>query len=232
MLQLPPPEPDRWRRAITAAAAGWAAHTASDGALRLVYSRGRESGSAPTAYLSIAALPDRIAAVRRDGLAAVLLDRGLPADAADTMPWLLAGAKTLSYAINMAALRYAAERDAGDVIFVSSDGLILEGPRSTVVIATGEPDNPCFLTRHRGTRSFAAPPSRGCSISPATPATTVTTRRCGPRTCKRRRVFGWCRASLWRPGCIRSTATGWRRAHWPPRWPGWWMRRCSATAEW
>lgn len=146
MLQLPPPDLDHWRRAIAAAAAEWAAHTASDGALRLVYSRGRESGSAPTAYLSVAALPDRIAAVRRDGLAAVLLDRGLPADAADTMPWLLAGAKTLSYAVNMAALRHAAERDAGDVIFVSSDGLILEGPRSTVVIATGEPDNPCLLT--------------------------------------------------------------------------------------
>ena len=56
------------------------------------------------------------------------------------MPWLLAGAKTLSYAVNMAALRDAARRGAGDVIFVSSDGYMLEGPRSTVVIATDGDD--------------------------------------------------------------------------------------------
>src|SRR5699024_795332 len=38
----------------------------------------------------------------------------------------------------------------GDVIFISSDGYVLEGPRSTVVIATdgkgGAGDNLCLLT--------------------------------------------------------------------------------------
>ena len=38
------------------------------------------------------------------------------------MPWLLAGAKTLSYAVNMAALRHAERQGAGDVIFISSEG--------------------------------------------------------------------------------------------------------------
>jgi hypothetical protein len=66
-------------------------------------------------------------------VAAVTLDRGLPAEGAGDMPWLLAGAKTLSYAVNMAALRHAERLGAGDVIFVSSEGYLLEGPRSTVV---------------------------------------------------------------------------------------------------
>jgi 4-amino-4-deoxychorismate lyase len=136
MMDLPEPDLAAWRAAIEEAARRWAAATPAEGAMRLIYSRGRESGSAPTAYVMVNAVPERVTAVRRDGLAAMTLDRGLPARGADAMPWLLAGAKTLSYAVNMAALRHAARHGAGDVIFVSSDGYILEGPRSTVVIAT------------------------------------------------------------------------------------------------
>jgi 4-amino-4-deoxychorismate lyase len=134
-MDLPEPDLPAWRRAIDLAARRWAADTADEGAMRLVYSRGRERGSPPTAYVTVNPIADRIAAARRDGLAAITLPRGLPATGVDTMPWLLAGAKTLSYAINMAALRHAARQGAGDVIFISSDGYVLEGPRSTVVIA-------------------------------------------------------------------------------------------------
>src|ERR1700727_1959708 len=109
---------------------------ADEGAMRLVYSRGRERGSAPTAFVTVNPVAERIAATRRDGLAAVTLPRALPATGVEAMPWLLAGAKTLSYAINMAALRHADRHGGGGVIFVSSDGYVLEGPRSTVVIAT------------------------------------------------------------------------------------------------
>jgi 4-amino-4-deoxychorismate lyase len=135
LMDLPEPDLPRWRRAIDMAVHQWAAGTVDEGAMRLIYSRGRESGSAPTAYVMVNPLPERVATARRDGVAAITLDRGLPAAGADEMPWLLAGAKTLSYAVNMAALRHAARQGAGDVIFVSSDGYILEGPRSTVVIA-------------------------------------------------------------------------------------------------
>lgn len=149
-MDLPAPDLAGWRRAIALATREWTAGTAAEGALRLVYSRGRESGSAPTAYVTVNPVPDRVEAVRRDGLAAITLDRGLPANGVDAMPWLLAGAKTLSYAVNMAALRHAARQGAGDVIFVSTDGFILEGPRSTVVIATdsgpGADGNMCLLT--------------------------------------------------------------------------------------
>jgi 4-amino-4-deoxychorismate lyase len=148
MMDLPAPDLATWRTAIEGAARRWAAATRAEGAMRLIYTRGRESGSAPTAYVMVNAVPERVTAVRRDGLAAMTLDRGLPARGADAMPWLLAGAKTLSYAVNMAALRHAARHGAGDVIFVSSDGYILEGPRSTVVIAAdpGGDGNPCLLT--------------------------------------------------------------------------------------
>ena len=137
MMDLPAPDAAAWRRSAALAASCWVEHHDDDGVMRLVCSRGREVGGPPTAYISVAALPARVAAARRDGVAALTLDRGLPATAS-AAPWLLAGAKTLSYAVNMAALRHAAGRGAGDVIFVSSDGYVLEGPRSTVVIATAD----------------------------------------------------------------------------------------------
>lgn len=144
MMDLPEPDLTAWRRAIGVAVGQW---STDEGALRLVYSRGRESGSTPTAYLTVNPVPDRVAGTRRDGIAAVLLDRGLPAGGVAAMPWLVAGAKTLSYAVNMAALRHAADKGAGDVIFVSSDGYLLEGPRSTVVVATDDgTGGTCFLT--------------------------------------------------------------------------------------
>jgi 4-amino-4-deoxychorismate lyase len=147
LLELPEPDLPAWRAAIAMATAQWSRGDTGEAALRLVYSRGREAGSAPTAYVTVAPLADRVAAARRDGLDVLALDRGLPATGVDAMPWLLAGAKTLSYATNMAALRHAARLGADDVIFLSTDGHVLEGPRSTVVIATeGTDGTPCLLT--------------------------------------------------------------------------------------
>jgi 4-amino-4-deoxychorismate lyase len=147
LLDLPSPDVPLWRRAIGQAVQRWTSETNDEAAMRLVYSRGRESGSAPTAYVTVNPVADRIGTVRREGLAAVTLPRELPSAGVEDMPWLLAGAKTLSYAVNMAALRHAERHGAGDVIFVSSDGYILEGPRSTVVIATdGDDGNVCLLT--------------------------------------------------------------------------------------
>ncbi|BBX21127.1 4-amino-4-deoxychorismate lyase [Mycolicibacter terrae] len=131
LMDLPAPDLDGWRRAVDTAVRRWPASV--EGALRMIYSRGRECGSGPTAYVMITPLSGRIAEARRRGVAVVSLDRGVPAQG-PAMPWLLAGAKTLSYAVNMAALRHAAKQGADDVIFISSDGYVLEGPRSTVVL--------------------------------------------------------------------------------------------------
>ena len=149
LMDLPEPDLARWRAAVATATARWNDLGGAEGVLRLIYSRGRESGSEPTAFVMIGGVADRVAAVRSDGVAAVTLERCLPAEGAADMPWLLAGAKTLSYAVNMAALRHAERQGAGDVVFISSQGTVLEGPRSTVVIATGVDGNgtsPCLLT--------------------------------------------------------------------------------------
>jgi 4-amino-4-deoxychorismate lyase len=116
LLELPEPDLAAWRRAQQ-----WVSATTDEAAMRLVYSRGRERGSAPTAYVTVNSVADRIASVRRNGLAAITLPRELPSSGVEGMPWLLAGAKTLSYAINMAALRHADRHGAGDVVFVSTD---------------------------------------------------------------------------------------------------------------
>src|SRR6201996_9793791 len=136
LLDLPEPDLAAWRHAIELATQQWVAGADGEGAMRLVYSRGRERGSAPTAFVTVNPVAERIAATRRDGLAAGTLPPELPSAGGGAGARVLGGAKTLSYAINMAALRHAARHGAGDVIFVSSDGYVLEGPRSTVGVAS------------------------------------------------------------------------------------------------
>ncbi|WP_345352446.1 aminodeoxychorismate lyase [Rhodococcus olei] len=132
-LDLPRPDAGAWRAAIAVAADEWGGDR--EGIMRLVYSRGRESGGKPTAYLTIGPVAERVIAARRDGISVCTLARGYSVDVAATAPWQLLGAKTLSYATNMAALRHAHTEGADDVIFTSSEGLVLEGPRSTVLVA-------------------------------------------------------------------------------------------------
>ncbi|MET3768313.1 4-amino-4-deoxychorismate lyase [Marisediminicola sp. UYEF4] len=130
-LDLPEPDLDTWRAAITAVADSLAGHR--EAAIKTIYTRGIEGDGRPTGWVHGFASSD-FAAARRDGLRVVTLDRGYRHDVASISPWLLQGAKTLSYAVNSAALREAQRRGADDVIFVSSDGVVLEGPTSTVLL--------------------------------------------------------------------------------------------------
>jgi 4-amino-4-deoxychorismate lyase len=136
MLEIPAPDLESWRNAIDVAVREWG--TASEGMMRLLLTRGRESGSQPTGLVTIAEVPDRIVNGRANGVAVLTLERGFSTELAAKAPWQLLGAKTLSYATNMAALRHAVRNGADDVIFLSTDGKVLEGPRSTVVIARGK----------------------------------------------------------------------------------------------
>ncbi len=135
ICELPEPNLEQWRAAIAVAVEALPAH--GEFALKLVLSRGVEHGPAPTAWLAASPAAD-FSGVRERGIRAVTLDRGLAHDAAATAPWLLLGAKTLSYATNMAALREARRRGADDAIFVSSDGYVMEGPTSSVILRHGD----------------------------------------------------------------------------------------------
>jgi len=130
-LDLPLPDVDAWRAAVLAVAE--AVGPVPEAYVKTVLSRGVEGGSSPTGWAYAAVSPDHTAA-RTHGVRVILLDRGLRSDAGAAAPWLLVGAKTLSYGINRAAAREAAKRGADDVVFVSTDGLLLEGPTANVVI--------------------------------------------------------------------------------------------------
>lgn len=134
MLDLPEQRLDVWAAALHDVAA--ALDPDVDSYVKLVLSRGVEGGETPTGWAygqAHASFDD----VQRDGLRVVLLDRGYRHDVAQTSPWLLQGAKTISYALNRAAYREAERRGADDVVFVSSDGCLLEGPTSTLVLREG-----------------------------------------------------------------------------------------------
>src|SRR4051812_12174529 len=73
LMQLPSPRADSWRSAAATAAAGWAAQSPDDGVMRWVYSRGRESGGPPTAFITVGGLPGRVASARQEGVAALTL---------------------------------------------------------------------------------------------------------------------------------------------------------------
>jgi 4-amino-4-deoxychorismate lyase len=135
LCDLPEPNREQWRQAIERAAA--ASPEQGEGVIKLILSRGVEHGPAPTAWVTAAQAPDN-SGPRTRGIRVVTLDRGYDSDTPARAPWLLLGAKTLSYAVNMAAIREAKRRGADDAIFVSSDGFVLEAPTASVVLRFGD----------------------------------------------------------------------------------------------
>jgi 4-amino-4-deoxychorismate lyase len=159
MLDFPAPDLPAWRACAQAAIDAW--HGGSEMVLRLILTRGPEtcsqgrsidtetcsqgrSTSTETClqggligYALGTPVSPTVLAQRQHGIAAVTLTRGTVSDLAREAPWLLLGAKTLSYATNMAAIRHAERLGAHDAVFVAADGSVLEGPTSTVVVAHG-----------------------------------------------------------------------------------------------
>lgn len=141
MLDLPEPNLERWFRATDIAVADFEEKNGpgQEAALRWVYSRGRESTGQPTGWVTVAPVSEHVLHDREHGVRVMTAERGFRIDLSERSPWALIGAKTLSYAANMAALRSAKARGVDDVIFLSDEGLVLEGPTSTVVAAEVDP---------------------------------------------------------------------------------------------
>ncbi len=135
LCDLPAPNREQWRQAVVQAAAH--GEQQGEGVIKLILSRGVEHGPAPTAWVTAAAAADFTRA-REEGVAVVTLDRGYDSTVPDRAPWLLLGAKTLSYAVNMAAIREAKRRGADDAIFVTSDGFVLEAPTASLILRIGD----------------------------------------------------------------------------------------------
>ncbi len=94
--------------------------------LRLTWTPGPPSGP-PVALAVVGAVPGWVEELRARGqrLVSLLVPRR-------SEPWLLEGAKSTSYAVNMAAEAEAKRRGADDAVFVDAEGIILEGPMTTV----------------------------------------------------------------------------------------------------
>jgi 4-amino-4-deoxychorismate lyase len=136
MLELPPPDRAAWERCVQLVLDNW--QGGEEMALKLVYTRGPEFGDGtPTGYAMGLPIGEKVLLARETGVAVVTLARGYDPAIVPAAPWLLLGAKSLSYAVNMAALRHAESVGASEVVFIAADGSVLEGPTSSVVLVSG-----------------------------------------------------------------------------------------------
>mgnify|MGYP001372785497 CR=1 FL=1 len=73
-----------------------------------------------------------------DPIALTSVTRGYASDVTAKAPWLLNGAKTLSYAVNQSIHRECDRRGVDDAITYSTDGFTLECPNSSIVARYGD----------------------------------------------------------------------------------------------
>src|SRR3954447_23452338 len=147
VLGLPAPEPARLGALALeggGAAGGPRSGLAGGGAggvgrcvLRVVWTGGREAERDGVGFALVTALPEGLEEQRRRGVALASLQLAIGAYARRSSPWLLPGVKSTSYAVNMAAQREAHRRGADDAVFVSAEGIVLEGPTSNVWFTVG-----------------------------------------------------------------------------------------------
>lgn len=111
--------------------------------LRIIVSRGldpdtgvgKASDHTPTVFIFLDA---KGSLHETDPITMASMTRGYPSDITARAPWLLNGAKTLSYAFNCAVHRECARRGVGDAVLYTEDGYTLECPNSSIVARYGD----------------------------------------------------------------------------------------------
>jgi 4-amino-4-deoxychorismate lyase len=109
----------------------------SEATLRVVWTAGRESEEGGAGFALVTPLPAGLDDLRRRGIALTALQLAIGAHARTASPWLLPGVKSTSYAVNMAAQHEARRRGSDDALFLSLEGLVLEGPTSNIWFREG-----------------------------------------------------------------------------------------------
>ena len=155
LLGLPAPVMDSWVKATQMAIDSWYEHPAAgDASCTWTLSRGRASTGLASGWVTVQAVSREKLSQRERGVEVMTSPRGYTIDTRlpgvrdvtrgdvegvedAPAPWLTVGAKTLSYAANMAAVRWARAHGYDDVIYTEGDR-VLEGATSTVVSVKGD----------------------------------------------------------------------------------------------
>ncbi|WP_165949826.1 aminotransferase class IV [Micromonospora sp. KC207] len=130
-LELALPELDALRTFVLDVAAAWPRDV--EAVQRLVCTRGRVGTGRPTIFTTVEPVPHWTSINRQRGLRLVTGTVGFPVQERATAPWLLGGVKSLSYAVHTASQRWAANRGAQEMLWLSSDGYALECPSFNLV---------------------------------------------------------------------------------------------------
>jgi 4-amino-4-deoxychorismate lyase len=103
----------------------------AEAGVRLYWTGGRE-GAGATAIATVTPVPPDTEALRARGLRVASLELGVDREVRMRAPWLLAGVKSTSYAVHVAAVAEAVRRGADDALLLATDGTVLEGAMSNV----------------------------------------------------------------------------------------------------
>lgn len=149
LLDLPLPDEANLRAAVQlavdSAEPGAQTVLGEEHTVKIIISRGT-AAEGPHTWVTAAPSAPTILHQREHGVRAMLLPRGHDPAEDSAYPWLLSGAKTLSYAVNMSVLRYVAQHGADDAIWITDDRRILEGATSSVIVAVTEGDKKVLYT--------------------------------------------------------------------------------------